>query len=226
MRTSVLADSTRLLLASGNLGKLREYQALAAAHARLAGREAARALELALIPEFASLPAFDEPAPTFAENAAGKALHYSRLVAGKIIADDSGLVVPALGGRPGVQSARYGGAGATDAARVAKLLGELRELEKSDPVRAAREGRRARFVCVLALAEGGRLVALFSDKVEGVLLDAPRGDGGFGYDPIFFYPPLGKTFAELPREEKNRVSHRARAFAKLAAFILARTEPG
>lgn len=201
----------KLLIASGNPGKLREYQALAAAHARPAGGEKAHALELVLLPGFASLPAFDESAPTFAENAAGKALHYSRRVAGKVIADDSGLVVPALGGRPGVESARYGGPGLDDAGRVAKLLEELRGKRGGE--------RRARFVCVLVLAERGRLVALFSDKVEGVLLDAPRGAGGFGYDPIFFYEPLGKTFAELP-EEKNRVSHRARAFAKLAACVL------
>lgn len=204
-----MAESTTLFLASGNAGKLGEYQALAAAQARPAG--AARALALALLPGFASLPAFDESAPTFAENAAGKALHYSRLVEGKIIADDSGLVVPALDGRPGAASARYGGPGLDDAGRVARLLEELRGKRG--------EERRARFVCVLALAERGRLAALFSDKVEGLLLEAPRGTGGFGYDPIFFYEPLGKTFAELPREEKNRVSHRARAFAKLAAYV-------
>lgn len=211
----------KLLIASGNPGKLREYQALAATPSPPEASEArprpglaeSRALELALLPGFASLPAFDESAPTFAENAAGKALHYSRRVAGKIIADDSGLVVPALGGRPGVESARYGGPGLDDAGRVAKLLEELRGKRG--------EERRARFVCVLALAEQGRLVALFSDKAEGVLLDAPRGEGGFGYDPIFYYEPLEKTFAELPRQEKNRVSHRARAFAKLVAFVAA-----
>lgn len=192
----------RLLVASSNPGKLREYQALAAG----------RPIELALFPNFASLPAFDESAPTFAENAAGKALHYSRFAELSVIADDSGLVVPALGGAPGPKSARYAGPNASDAARLQKLLGELRA---KNIARAA-----ARFVCVLALAERGRVVALFSDFVEGVLLDAPRGAGGFGYDPIFLFQPLGRTFAELSREEKNQHSHRGKAFRKLLTFLL------
>lgn len=200
----------RILVASSNPGKLREYQAMAAlaGPARRAGGEP---LELDLLPDFASLPAFDESAPTFAENAAGKALHYSRHASDAVIADDSGLVVPALGGAPGVNSARYAGANASDADRVRKLLAELREKQSND--------RAARFVCVLALARQGRVLAVFSDFVEGVLLDAPRGAGGFGYDPIFFYPPLGKTFAELARQEKNRVSHRGKAFRKLLACL-------
>jgi XTP/dITP diphosphohydrolase len=208
-----MAGIVKLFIASGNPGKLREYQALAEMHASGARTE------IAPVPGFASLPAFDESAPTFAENAAGKALHYSRLAEGKIIADDSGLVVPALGGAPGAKSARYAGPDATDADRVAQLLEELEDLEASDPEKAKTAGRRARFVCALALAERGRLLALFSDKVEGLLLDSPRGEGGFGYDPIFLFEPLGKTFSELPREEKNRVSHRSRAFAKLLASL-------
>ncbi len=198
----------RLLVASSNPGKLREYQALAAG----------RPIELALFPHFDSLPAFDESAPTFAENAAGKALHYSRLADSPVIADDSGLVVPALGGAPGPKSARYAGANASDADRVQKLLAELRELEVQNPSTSLRAGRAARFVCVLALAERGRVLAVISDFVEGTLLDAPRGSGGFGYDPIFFFAPLGKTFAELTREEKNRHSHRGKAFRKLLRF--------
>lgn len=192
----------KLCVASSNPGKLREYQALAG-----------DAVELELLPSFAAAPAFEESAPTFAENAAGKALHYSRYSDEIVIADDSGLVVPALGGAPGVQSARYAGPAATDADRVQKLLGELRARNITD--------RRARFVCALATAQRGRAIAIFSDLVEGTLLDAPRGTGGFGYDPIFLYAPLGKSFAEIPREEKNQLSHRGRAFRKLLQFLTA-----
>lgn len=192
----------KLLVASSNPGKLREYQSLAAGHA----------VELALLPAFASLPAFDESAPTFAENAAGKAMHYSRFAADAVMADDSGLVVPALDGSPGVGSARYAGPNASDSDRVAKLLAELRARQVTGSDRAAR------FVCVLALAQQGRLLAVFSDCAEGVLLKEPRGTGGFGYDPIFLFPPLAKTFAEIPREEKNRISHRGKAFLKLMAY--------
>ena len=196
-----MASPVKLAVASSNPGKLREYQALAAGHP----------IELQLFPDFNSLPPFEEIYPTFAENAAGKALHYSRHIALPVIADDSGLVVPALGGAPGPKSARYAGPGASDADRVNKLLEELRG--KKD------EERRARFVCVQALAEAGKLVAVFSDFVEGLLLDAPRGSGGFEYDPLFLYEPLGTTFAEIPREEKNRFSHRGKSFHKLLAFL-------
>jgi XTP/dITP diphosphohydrolase len=201
----------RILIASSNLGKLREYQAMSAA-ATSAAPTSGEALQFALLPDFASLPAFDESAPTFAENAAGKALHYSRFASDAVIADDSGLVVPALGGAPGVNSARYAGPNASDAERVHKLLADLREKRVTD--------RTARFVCVLALARQGDVLAVFSDFVEGVLLDAPRGSGGFGYDPVFLYPPLGKTFAEIAREEKNLLSHRGKAFRKLLAYSL------
>jgi XTP/dITP diphosphohydrolase len=191
----------RLGVASSNPGKLREYQALAAGHA----------IELQLFPDFDSLPAFEEIYPTFAENAAGKALHYSRHTSLPVIADDSGLVVPALSGAPGPKSARYAGPNASDSERVKKLLEELRG--KSG------DARRARFVCVQALAEAGKITAVFSDFVEGVLLDTPRGSGGFGYDPLFLYEPLGKTFAEIPREQKNQFSHRGKSFRKLMAFL-------
>jgi XTP/dITP diphosphohydrolase len=190
-----------LLLASSNRGKLEEYTELA---------EGSR-VTLELLPEFDSLPEFEEWAPTFAENAAGKAAHYSRLSGGLLIADDSGLVVPALGSAPGVQSSRYSGPGAADSDRIAKLLGEM----------AGRTGeeRRARFVCVLALARAGNVLAVFSAAVEGSLLEKPRGANGFGYDPVFFYQPRGKTFAEMPRREKNQLSHRGRAFRKLREYL-------
>lgn len=191
----------KLIVASSNPGKLSEYQAMAAGHT----------VELALLPNIDSLPGFDESAPTFAENAAGKALHYSRHIDGWVFADDSGLVVPALGGAPGVKSARYAGPDASDADRVQKLLAELREKNVAD--------RAARFVCVVALAEKGCILAVISDFVEGRLLEAPQGTGGFGYDPIFFFAPRGKTFAELSREEKNQHSHRGKAFRKLLAHL-------
>ena len=196
-----MSSPVRLVVASSNPGKQREYQALVAGHP----------IELQLFPDFDSLPSFEEIYPTFAENAAGKALHYSRHTSLPVIADDSGLVVPALGGAPGPKSARYAGPNASNAERVKKLLEELRG--KSG------DARRARFVCVQALAEAGKIVAVFSDFVEGVLLDAPRGSGGFGYDPLFLYAPLGKTFAEIPREQKNQFSHRGKSFRKLLAFL-------
>jgi len=172
----------------------------------------AAAIELALIPNFNSLPEFEEIWPTFAENAAGKALHYSRLAPGMVIADDSGLVVPALGGAPGVHSARYAGPNASDADRVRKLLGEMKGKQGSD--------RRACFVCVVAVAKSGKMCGLFSAAADGIVLDEPRGQDGFGYDPIFLFPELSKTYAEIPGAEKNQHSHRGKAFHKALDFLL------
>jgi XTP/dITP diphosphohydrolase len=169
------------------------------------------AIQLELLPGFASLPAFEENAPTFAENAAGKALHYSRFCDGLVFADDSGLVVPSLGGAPGVLSARYAGPTASSAERNAKLLRELQG--KSEPDRAAY------FVCAIALAQSGRAKAIVTARVDGEILKTPRGDQGFGYDPVFYAPELGKGFAEISAEEKNEHSHRGRAFRKLLAFL-------
>ena len=197
--------SAKLLVSTSNPGKLREYVRLASAIG---------AIELEPLPGFASLPSFEENAPTFAENAAGKAIHYGQFAHDMVLAEDSGLVVPALGGAPGPRSARYGGPEATDADRVNKILEELGGRPGSERV--------ARFVAVIALARDGETVALFSDFVEGTLTDGPRGNSGFGYDPIFLFEPLGKTFAELTMEEKNRYSHRSRAFAKAAAFLNSR----
>lgn len=192
---------SRLLLASSNSGKLREYQQLAAGSG----------IEIELVPNFRSLPAFDESAPTFAENAAGKALHYSRLVDGIVLADDSGLVVPALGGAPGIHSARYAGPEATDAGRIEKLLRAMEGKEGNE--------RRARFVCVTAIAERGRALAVVSDFVEGLIAEEPRGSSGFGYDPVFQMLDTNRTYGELPAEEKNRLSHRGRSFGRLAAIF-------
>ena len=196
--------NVRLFLASSNAGKLIEFRALAAT---LTGVS----LHLQLLPGFSNVPAFEESASTFGENAAGKALYYSRVANSPVIADDSGLVVDVLGGAPGVYSARYAGPNASSAERIHKLLAEMRASGSHD--------RRARFVCVIALALAGRMVAVFSDSVEGEILESGRGKGGFGYDPVFFFPPAGKSFAEMSAEEKNRHSHRAKAFRKLADFL-------
>jgi XTP/dITP diphosphohydrolase len=193
----------KLVLASGNPGKLKEYEVLARGHKL--------ELELALLPGFAGLPEFPESAPTFAENAAGKALHYSGHSEHTVFADDSGLVVPVLGGAPGVLSARYAGPAASSEQRNAKLLAELRG-KKGDE-------RVAYFVCVIAVARQGRCELVVSEKVDGEILEQPRGDGGFGYDPVFFFPPLGKAFAELHAEEKNRHSHRGKAFRRLLEVL-------
>jgi XTP/dITP diphosphohydrolase len=187
----------KLILVSSNPGKLREFQVLAAGHA----------VEMDLLPKFAAVPEFSEDAPTFAENAAGKALYYSKYSDEDVFADDSGLVVPALGGAPGVLSARYAGPGASSEDRNAKLLKELQAKKGGE--------RGAYFVCVIALARRGRCEAVVSAKADGEILEAPRGGGGFGYDPVFFYPALGKSFAELTANEKNVHSHRGEAFRRL-----------
>jgi XTP/dITP diphosphohydrolase len=195
----------KLFLASSNAGKLGEFRALAPTAAPSVR------VELKLLPRFDSLPSCKENAPTFAENALGKALHYSRLREGFVFADDSGLVVPVLGGAPGVHSARYAGPSATSVERITKLLGELRGKTGSK--------RAAHFVCAIALAKQGHAIAVVTDRVDGEILDAPRGTAGFGYDPIFYFPLLKKTFAELTAEEKNQHSHRGKAFHKLLAAL-------
>lgn len=191
----------KVFLASSNPGKLREYRELAAGSA----------LEIELLPRVRELGSFDESAPTFAENALGKALHYSRHTDEIVLADDSGLVVPALGGAPGVRSARYAGVGATDAENLQKLLNEMREKRGDE--------RRAHFVCVIAIARRGRALVIASDSAQGSIADAPRGANGFGYDPVFYFSDTRRTFAELPADEKNRVSHRGKAFRRAAAYL-------
>ena len=166
------------------------------------------------------MPEFDETAPTFAENALGKALHYSQLWAEQIggldkssfvFADDSGLVVPALGGAPGVKSARYAGPNATSTQRNEKLLNELRG--------KTGEERAAHFVCVIALVGNRGAEAIVSARADGSILESPAGTGGFGYDPVFHFTELNKSFAELSREEKNQHSHRGKAFRRLLALL-------
>jgi XTP/dITP diphosphohydrolase len=197
----------KLYLASSNPGKLKEYRVLA----ENATPSSSIPVELELLADFVSLREFQENAPTFAENAAGKAVHYSRLSEELVFADDSGLVVPALGGAPGVHSARYAGADATNSQRVEKLLSEMRG--------KAGQERSAHFVCAIALAQKGRALAVVTDRVDGEILESPRGAEGFGYDPVFYFPALKKTFAELSPEEKNQHSHRGKAFCKLLTAL-------
>jgi XTP/dITP diphosphohydrolase len=187
----------KIFLASSNPGKLREYRELAGD----------AALDLELLPNFRDIPAFDETAPTFAENSAGKALYYSQFIDETVLADDSGLVVPVLGGAPGVLSARYAGPQATDADRVRKSLHEMADKKGQD--------RRAHFVCVTSLARQGRPLAVVSGRCDGLIANEPRGTGGFGYDPIFYFESLGQTFAELSPAEKHLYSHRGKAFRKI-----------
>jgi XTP/dITP diphosphohydrolase len=187
----------KIFLASSNPGKLREYRELAGD----------AALELDLLPNFRDIPVFEESAPTFAENSAGKALYYSKFCDETILADDSGLIVPALGGAPGVLSARYAGPNATDANRVRKLLHELQN--------KTGEERRARFVCVTSLARRGRALAVVSDSAEGLIAAEPKGTGGFGYDPVFYFESLERTYAEISAGDKQAYSHRGKAFRKI-----------
>lgn len=189
----------KLTLASSNQGKLREFHALAA--------QCIGEIEIDLLARFFEFPVFSEDAPTFAENATGKALHYSQFTDEIVFADDSGLVVASLGGAPGVRSARYAGENATDQERNMKLLAALR-----DKKRGARD---AKFVCAIAAAKQGKMLTVVSDSVEGVVANEPRGANGFGYDPLFYFPSLHKTFAELTEAEKNLHSHRGKAFCRL-----------
>jgi XTP/dITP diphosphohydrolase len=192
----------KVLIATSNPGKLRDFAGAAASHG----------IEVACIPNFSSLPAVVEDGLTFEANARKKAEEYSRYVPGEIVlADDSGLAIDALNGAPGVHSARYAAdqphladANTDDEANNARVL---RDLGTVLP-----EKRTGRFVCVLAAACDGKTLATFRGTAEGVILDAPRGRNGFGYDPLFYFPALGKTFAELNAEEKARYSHRGAAF--------------
>ena len=181
--------------ATSNPGKLREFQL------------AAPDFDLRQLPRPVEPP--EETGSTFEDNAAIKALYYGGFADGYLFADDSGLEVDALGGAPGVHSARYAGPEATDADNNALLL---RRLEGA-------ADRLARFVCVIALVKDGKLVRTFRGAVEGRILDAPRGSGGFGYDPLFYYEPFGCTFGEAPIADKMRVSHRAQALEAMFTFL-------
>jgi XTP/dITP diphosphohydrolase len=181
--------------ATSNPGKLREFQ-LAAPDFDV------RALA-------GSIPPPEENGSTFEENAVAKAESYGRLIDGFLFADDSGLEVDALGGAPGVHSARYAGEHATDEQNNALLLDRLETASN----------RTARFVCTIALVKDAKLVKTFRGAVEGRILRGAQGSGGFGYDPLFFYEPFGCTFGEAPLQDKMKVSHRAQALEKMFTFL-------
>jgi len=192
----------RILIATSNPGKIRDF----------AGAASAVGIEAAPLPNFASLSPVIEDGATFEANARKKAEAYSQHAGGElVIADDSGLEVDALGGAPGVHSARYAAdephaaeMNADDEANNAKLVRKIRRV----PV----EKRKGRFVCWIAAAREGKTLAVFEGKAEGIIIERPKGSNGFGYDPLFYFPAIGKTFAELSPEEKAKYSHRGAAF--------------
>jgi XTP/dITP diphosphohydrolase len=206
-----------ILLSTSNAGKLRDF----------AGAAAPYNINVANLPNFSTLPEAVEDGATFEENARKKAQSYSLAAPGKIVlADDSGLEVDVLGGAPGIYSARYAAravqnddvpnhylqdneqpaspANTIDEANNTRVLRELKDIPY--------EKRTGRFICVLAAARDGKTLATFRGTAEGIILDAPRGKNGFGYDPLFYFPEVEKTFAELDAQEKSRYSHRGAAF--------------
>ena len=192
----------KLVLASGNAGKLREFGQLLAP------------FDFEVLPQSAfNVPEAEEPHITFVENAIAKARHAAQLTGLPALADDSGLCVSALGGAPGVWSARYGGEPKSDVKNNAKLLADL----------AGIGDRRAHYVAVLVLmrAADDPQPIVAEGEWHGEIIDTPRGAGGFGYDPYFLVPGTGLTVAELPHEEKNRRSHRGQALAQLLARLRA-----
>jgi len=192
----------RILIATSNPGKIRDFAGAASVHG----------IEVAPIPNFPSLPPVIEDGATFEANARKKAEAYSQHAAGElVIADDSGLEVDALGGAPGVHSARYAAdephaaeSNTDDEANNAKLMRKIR--------RVPPEKRSGRFVCWIAAAREGKTLAVFEGKAEGVILEQAQGKNGFGYDPLFYFPAIGNTFAQLTPEEKAKYSHRGAAF--------------
>jgi XTP/dITP diphosphohydrolase len=189
----------KIYCATGNPGKLREF--------RLAGE--LLGIDVEPLAGLKAIAAPEENGATFEENARIKAAYYSRFAPGPLFADDSGLEVDALNGEPGVWSARYAGSDATDAANNRLLL----ECLGDNP------HRTGRFVCVIALAEGGDVSATFRGKVEGEILHEPRGPGGFGYDPLFYYAPFGCSFGEVDGPKKFGVSHRGQALRALLQYL-------
>jgi XTP/dITP diphosphohydrolase len=194
----------RVIVATSNSGKIRDF----------AGAALRYDIEIGAIPSFSSLPAVVEDGTTFEANARKKAEAYSQYAPGEIvIADDSGLEVDALGAAPGVHSARYAAdephaaeENTDDEANNAKLIRQIKHVSP--------EKRAGRFVCCIAAARDGKTLAVFEGAAEGVILDQPRGSNGFGYDPLFYFPQIRKTFAELRAEEKAQYSHRGAAFRK------------
>lgn len=187
-----------LYCATTNSGKLREFQLAAE---RLGGGR----IRIETVPGLAGITPAEETGATFEENAVQKAVYYSRHAPGPLFADDSGIEIDALGGEPGVRSARFAGPEATDEANNRLALERLKGVAR----------RTARFVCVVAVAERGQVLATFRGVVEGEILNAPRGANGFGYDPLFYYAPFGCTLAEVSGEKKLEVSHRGQALRRM-----------
>lgn len=196
----------KLYCATTNPGKLREFRLAAETYAP--GR-----FEIVSLPEIRGIEPPEEIGDTFEANAAEKAVYYSRHAPGLLFADDSGLETDALNGAPGVLSARFAGEGATDDANNRLLVQQLR----------GKPDRTARFVCVIALAEAGRLLRTFRGAVEGRIIDEPRGPNGFGYDPLFYYEPFGCTFGEVPAGLKLTVSHRGAALKAMLEWLAGRS---
>ena len=194
----------QLIVATRNRNKTREIQQILGPKFELH--------DLTAYPEISEIV---ENGKSFEENAKLKAIAVSKELSGLVIADDSGLEVAALNGAPGIYSARYAGDKATDKENIDRLLGELGRIGPQ------RDQRRARFRCVLTLARNGQMLDMFEGVVEGTIADQPRGSRGFGYDPIFVPKGFGHTFAELPAELKNRISHRAQAIRAFAAKLTA-----
>jgi XTP/dITP diphosphohydrolase len=195
----------KILVASTNPGKLKELREMLGGDIEWVG-----------LADFPNIPEIEEDGKTFAENARKKALGYAKATGLWTLADDSGLVVDALGGRPGVQSARF--SGATDKNRKIvdrKNIEKLLALLKNVPTKK----RTAKFVCCLCLATPEKVLIETSGEVEGVIIDTPMGENGFGYDPVFFVPKLNKTIAQLTNEEKNAISHRGNAIRKLKLIL-------
>ena len=190
-----MANNIPLVIATGNPGKITEIQEL------LAGFP----VETKNLDDFGPIPQVLEDGETFDENAYKKASFTAKILGIPALADDSGLVVEALGGAPGVLSARYAGENATDEQRVAKLLNEMK----------GQTHRRAVFECVLSIALPSGPALTYEARCEGLIAQQPSGQNGFGYDPIFFYPPLNKTFGQMTVAEKSQVSHRGKALNEL-----------
>jgi len=195
---------TRLVVATTNRGKIREIEML------LSGVP----LSLTSLMEWPHVVSPDETGRTFAENARLKALYYAAHTGELTVAEDSGLEIDALDGAPGVESARFGGPDSSYPEKFALIYDALR-------VRKA-AGSAARFVCALAMAKDGEVLFEAHGAVEGTIAPEPKGTGGFGYDPIFFYPPFRCTLAEATAEQKATVSHRGKAFSKLRAYLQVR----
>ena len=188
-----------LVLATRNQGKVKEFQAI------LKNTN----IELKSLNDFGPIPEAVEDGETFDDNAYKKALFTAKVLGLPAIADDSGLVVDALGGAPGVYSARYAGEKASDQDNIDKLLADMK----------GETNRAAAFHCVISVAVPSGPALTYEGRCEGEILTEQRGESGFGYDPVFYYPPLKQTFAEIPMTEKNKISHRGKALAELAGEV-------